>query len=191
MLPEIKKYMRWQDRQNHLFSKLLLRKALNNLNLPIDLLETFSYSKNGKPYVGGTVEFSMSHSWPYAVIAVSIVNKIGIDIEKVQQNIDLNNFIDIFTKKEIQAINQSKDVGEIFFKIWTRKESFLKAIGTGFLIAPKQFACLDKVINHDGKKWSIYDIKFQNDIAISLATELEKPSIKVDFIPLDNILNGN
>ncbi|SVC52797.1 uncharacterized protein METZ01_LOCUS305651, partial [marine metagenome] len=34
-------------------------------------------------------------------------------------------------------------------------------------------------------------IEFQDDIAISLATELEKPSIKVEFIPLENILNGN
>ena len=65
----------------------------------------------------------------------------GIDIEMVQP-IDLSIAKDCFTENECKTMNSFTDSTEqlnYFYNIWTIKESYLKAIGSGLSKSPDSF----------------------------------------------------
>jgi 4'-phosphopantetheinyl transferase len=87
------------------------------------------YNKNGKPYFKNIpLFFSISHSYPYVVCGVSD-REIGIDAEAVR-NVSSKAAGRVFTEGEIKLLESGAD----FLKLWTAKESVIKAIG-GSVIA--------------------------------------------------------
>lgn len=96
---------------------------------------TFINDKNGRPYMpGGELSFNISHT-RYA-FAISIVKNYypGIDIERSDRNIDYKQVAaNYFSKKEIDYISGSESPEEAFYRLWTRKESLLKSIGSGIV----------------------------------------------------------
>ena len=86
------------------------------------------YNKNGKPYFKNSrLFFSISHSYPYVVCAVSDV-EIGIDAEVVR-DVRSKAAARTFTENEIKLLNSGTD----FLVLWTAKESVIKAIGGSVL----------------------------------------------------------
>ena len=87
---------------------------------------TFAYSANGKPSVPG-LEFNVAHSGEVILIATHRC-PIGIDVECVDRVIDVAGMGPIcFTPRE-RALATDRDG---FLRLWTRKEAWLKAVGTG------------------------------------------------------------
>lgn len=89
--------------------------------------------KFGKPYFHHSkVHFNISHSGNYVIAAVSR-HKIGIDIQRIQQDkhrIAEKNFL----SSECEYINEVEDeitIQQRFCEIWTVKEAYLKNIGIG------------------------------------------------------------
>ncbi len=110
----------------------LLRTALaNKLKIPENEI-IISKDEKGKPYVVGRndVFVSLSHSKRAVMCAVSD-RDVGVDIEmcsKRRKSVESR----VFTEGEIYLINSANDENRAFFTLWTLKESYLKAIGTGF-----------------------------------------------------------
>ena len=103
-----------------------LRREQESFKLPADV-ETDAY---GKPYlVGREYEFSLSHSGSYAACALSDA-EIGLDIQ-ILSKCDERLVRRFFTEKEQEAIFRAEDRDAAFTRLWCRKESFFKAIGTG------------------------------------------------------------
>ena len=93
----------------------------------------FNVSEFGKPYIVGIpYYFNISHSGDYIICGVSDIN-IGVDIEKMQ-DIDFGFACDVFSDEEIRRISleSAEKKKELFFSIWTLKESYVKWLGTGF-----------------------------------------------------------
>lgn len=93
-----------------------------------------SCRENGKPYLPGypQIHFNLSHSGSRA-LAVFAKVETGCDIEQVQQA-DLALAQRFFTIQEYDLIagqQEREQRDETFFRMWTLKESFLKAVGTG------------------------------------------------------------
>ena len=85
----------------------------------------FSIDEHGKPLSENTF-FNVSHSHGLVMLALSKECPIGIDLELVRPvEQKLINYVT--SEEERKEIKEVKD----FFKIWTSKESLLKAIGTG------------------------------------------------------------
>ncbi len=90
------------------------------------------YGENscGKPYFidRPDIHFNLSHSGGYAVCAVSD-REVGIDVQAYE---DFKDVLEIarryFTAAEYEYV---KNANTAFFPLWTRKESLLKALGTG------------------------------------------------------------
>ena len=97
----------------------------------------FIYNKNEKPYLmQGTPFFNITHS--EECIAVALSNfEVGIDSETVRKQ-PQEIMPNVFTKKEISMIENSKNPDKTFFKVWTLKESYIKALGTGFYFPLKK-----------------------------------------------------
>ncbi|MFO7817394.1 MAG: 4'-phosphopantetheinyl transferase superfamily protein [Desulfovibrionales bacterium] len=86
----------------------------------------------------GNFDFNLSHSGDYVVLAVSN-RRVGVDIEKVKP-IDLEVSRECFHKKEIAYLYAgSQDELNRFYRIWTLKESFVKAVGRGLSYPLKSF----------------------------------------------------
>ena len=138
----IDSFLHVEDALRSLAGEWLTRLVLSEkLNLNIFDI-TFEYGKNGKPFYNSPsgLHFNISHSENWAVCAVSEM-PVGIDIEIIQP-IDLSIAKDCFTHIEFETLSQIADESEqldYFYKIWTIKESYLKAIGSGFSKAPDSF----------------------------------------------------
>ena len=94
---------------------------------------SFNVSEFGKPYIVGIpYYFNISHSDDYIICGVSDIN-IGVDIEKMQ-DIDFGFACDVFSDEEIRRISleSAEKKKELFFSIWTLKESYVKWLGSGF-----------------------------------------------------------
>lgn len=86
----------------------------------------------GKPYIEGRDDIfvSLSHSKGAVMCGVSD-KEVGVDIElctKRRKSVESR----VFTEREISLLNSAEDEDKAFFTLWTLKESYLKAIGTGF-----------------------------------------------------------
>ena len=91
----------------------------------------FSRSKNGKPFIfGSEIKFNISKTESTIVIAFTDNIEIGIDIEKISGEKIFSNQNIFFSGNEIELIQGDKTI-ITFFKLWTRKEAFLKFLGTG------------------------------------------------------------
>lgn len=103
------------------------------------------YGDNGKPYLEyfPDLHFNISHSKNMALLAVTRSGPLGIDIESVDRNIDHL----VLSKRFFAPVEQQilKEVGEeerndTFFKIWSRKEAYIKCSGQGLRIPLSSFA---------------------------------------------------
>ena len=96
------RYVFEKDRSSYLVSRGILRILLAQyLNLSPKLIK-FKYNKYGKPYLGMSkrrmVQFNLSHSNEYCLIAISKFSEIGVDIEWISKDIIPNEIaIDYFS----------------------------------------------------------------------------------------------
>ena len=63
-------------------------------------------------------------------VAAICNSEIGIDVENIREYRP-RVAQKVFSSKEIDILENSKNKNEVFFRIWTLKESFVKAIGIG------------------------------------------------------------
>ena len=91
---------------------------------------SFRRDKNGKPYAEGLdIHFSLSHSGTVAVCAISD-KPVGIDVEKVR-DVNMRVAQKMFTPRErYYVFSDKRKMKRRFFEIWTKKEAYVKRIGT-------------------------------------------------------------
>lgn len=97
----------------------------------------FAYNQSGKPELAnaglcGAVHFNVSHSHDVLALAISPAHAVGIDVEYVDQRADVSSIAKrFFSRLEFEHIeHQVADrQREMFFQLWTRKESIVKAYG--------------------------------------------------------------
>jgi len=129
-----------QVRDSYILSQSAIRILLSGyLSIPPGLVK-LGRRRKGKPYSidDPGLYFNMSNSGEFVVIAFSRDSEIGIDIEQIRPLHDLDEMINRnFTRSEIKYINSRPEERiNRFFRFWTIKESFLKAIGEGMRLRP-------------------------------------------------------
>ncbi|MBQ3736949.1 MAG: 4'-phosphopantetheinyl transferase superfamily protein [Candidatus Methanomethylophilaceae archaeon] len=96
---------------------------------------------NGKLRCPG-IEFNLSHSGHYVAFALS-EDPVGIDIEAVGRNRDIaKRVMDPQEYSDFMDTVGEKDRNEVFARMWTAKESYMKALGLGFRLPPESFRVL-------------------------------------------------
>lgn len=120
-----------------ILTRILLSRALNRSNDEI-VIRTNSF---GKPYIeGNPVFFNISHAGAFIAVALDRA-PIGIDIEQAGEwSMDVARLI--CSPRELELLANTDDCRarqELFFYIWTAKESVLKAIGVGLSQLPSTF----------------------------------------------------
>ena len=134
---ELTRAQTFKHKQQHfLATRALVRKVLAHYTgIPSASLE-FARREQGKPYLANApspIYFNLSHSGNFAVLAVTTLGEIGIDIETIRPR----NFLAIaeryYHADELKQLLATPEVERepLFFKLWTLKEAFFKATGGG------------------------------------------------------------
>lgn len=99
-------------------------------------------SRQGKPFLlewanPDRLKFNVSHAQGHVMVAVARDVEIGVDVECVRELDAMDEVAQEFmTPEEAFLYDISGDrKPEMFFRVWTRKEAILKALGCG-LLAP-------------------------------------------------------
>lgn len=102
---------------------------------------TIAYGAHGKPYVKDRpdIHFNLSHSGDYVLAAFGPV-ELGCDIQMIGEA-HRNDRIAarFFTEAEQKALAEGMD----FYRIWARKESYIKCTGEGMACDLRSFDVVD------------------------------------------------
>lgn len=179
-----------KDRSEFMVSRGTLRRLLGcYLQVPPKELR-FAYSAYGRPGLAGDapstmLDFNVSHSGGVALLAFARDRKIGIDVEKVRRDFGTSEIAErFFSTAERAALRDlpQQQRHEAFFRCWTRKEAFIKALGEGLShpldqfdvsLAPGTPAAL-LATRPDPKevgRWTLWNIQTPGDYAAALAAE--------------------
>lgn len=135
---KINSFLQKKDQLRAFVSELLQKYWLTSI-LAINPEElVISFTKDMKPYISQPeniskiVSFNVSHSGEYVAIAVSFDSEInvGIDIEFIQDDFPILEAKSLVFSESEQALISSSVIE--FFRLWTKKEALIKAIGYGF-----------------------------------------------------------
>lgn len=120
----------------HCMKRCVIARYLNAL--PETL--SFTRSERGKPTILAqqnwlNLQFNISHSHQIVLIALTLEDPIGIDIEYHAENTCVENLSKfVFSSLEKQffsTLTHQEEKKKAFFRCWTRKEAYLKAEGIG------------------------------------------------------------
>lgn len=93
----------------------------------------------GKPRLGGSLDFNLSHSGPLFALALSSVGPVGVDLEVVEPLPRMERVAArVFSEEEWAPAEGFDREGRVrfFYRLWTAKEAVLKYLGTGLSLEP-------------------------------------------------------
>lgn len=137
-----------RDKLLSLVAGLLIRKWIGDVPLTLNA--------HGKPYaIGSGIFFSVSHSGDCVVIAVD-EKEIGADVEKLPDKEYLKIAERFYAPGELRYVLDAEDRERAFSRIWTRKEAYLKQLGTGIASDLRAFDTTSKELS---RRLISYDIE--------------------------------
>ena len=101
------------------------------------------------------VHFNLSHSGTLAVAAVSDL-PVGVDTE-ILAKMDPGMGSFCLRQSEQEWVRRSADPDRAFLRLWTRKESYLKRIGTGITVPPDSISVLPGEPMPDGSEFTEWE----------------------------------
>ena len=166
-------------RRLSLAASLLLVRALSDEGLCTDEIELTEYGKPCLPQLPD-FHFSLSHSGNMVLCAVSD-EEVGCDIELPRRFFHPAEQEWLFSQPEAEQ-------STAFFRLWTCKESFLKALGLGLSLPLDSFAVIpgeevQLTQNADPRLWQLRSLRDgESFLALcSLTGAADAPLVYVDF----------
>ena len=123
-------FRREEDKRAVAAAWLLLCRALRE-RYAISEPPRLAFGSHGKPFLADYphIYFNLSHSRDAAVCAVD-TRPVGIDVETTEAY-DPALLTTTMNDEEIRSILSDEHPDQAFLRLWTRKEAFLKYLGTG------------------------------------------------------------
>lgn len=145
-----------KDRQRFLARRVFLRNVLSRYAGVSPARIRYRVSALGKPELdpGCGISFSTSHSDGLAVVAIARDRSVGVDVERVRPIADAMDVAErFFSRDEVGSLRSVPEVSRSrhFLTIWTRKESYAKAIGAGLTLPLSEFDVSTQDGVHSGR----------------------------------------
>ena len=158
----------------HLLGSYLGRSA-RDVPIAIQELGKLSLAPGGNPQL---VQFNLSHSGKWIVLALARERQVGIDIERIRPLEDLDRMAAICCSSRELALLRTLPASEklpAFFGCWVRKEAYVKGLGQGMRMplhtlevsfAPEQPSRAERSWHGDGpREWFLQEIEMGPDYA--------------------------
>jgi 4'-phosphopantetheinyl transferase len=168
ILNDIARYRRMEDRKARLIAREIIKVYLKEIKCEVTLSD-WQLDENKKPFFEKGPHFNISHSGN-AVLVAFYQEKIGVDIE-TKELINYNELMHFFHPEEIQYIEGSENVNEAFYFVWTRKEAYLKAVGTGIINGLNDVNVLPNCIHENGEEWHLNTLEVFPNYAAAICTK--------------------
>ena len=165
-----------------------------------------SYTKYNKPYLKySDLKFNLSHSENMLLIGFTLNYDIGVDVEKMEEFPEADdvakNFFSSYEYKSFSLL-QSNERTEGFYNCWTRKEAFIKAIGSGLSYSLKEFdvtlapgsdSKIIKIKNDkaEGENWSLFSLDLISNYKAAVAVRMKECRMKISKYTAQEILQPN
>ena len=186
-----------QRRDDFILHRGLLRSILSKYMAQRPEEIRITISDIGKPsliYEG--LEFNLSHSNDLMVCGITSGPKIGVDIQHIYPIESLERVIPkILSPAEAKILENTPndEKMELFFTIWTVKEAFTKALGSGFQSPVNTIQVLTKKNGEtiiqvqdpsQNRDWIIQEIEIESGYKSFLAVEGKEIQVRMmEFTP--------
>jgi 4'-phosphopantetheinyl transferase len=131
-------------------------------------------AESGKPgLAGGGLHFSLARSRGVALFAVSATTEVGVDLEAIRTDTDMEGVAERFfspTEQRALAALREPERTRAAYGCWARKEAYAKATGVGLT-----FRLADAEVGIGGagpaqvEDWSIHDVPVEPGFAAAVA----------------------
>jgi 4'-phosphopantetheinyl transferase len=94
------------------------------------------------PAAASDLHFNVSNAGDLALYAVTLGREVGVDLEQVKPMPDARAIAErFFSAPEVEVLRSliPEEVEPAFFRCWTRKEAYVKAVGEGLSMPLHQF----------------------------------------------------
>ncbi len=175
-----------QLRKTAVISRGSLRLILSHyLSIPPETIQ-FVYNAQGKPALAppADLHFNVAHSGDFVLIALA-KTAVGVDIEQIKPDIEYGLIARRYFSEWETAVFDKLPAAEqpqAFYNCWTRKEAYLKGIGTGLTTELDSFDVefrLDRepellATRHrprNVERWKVVGVETAVDYAAALAVD--------------------
>lgn len=137
---KMRAYAHRNDALRSMAAELLLFHALTESGIDPRSVSVCK-TEDRKPYLEGVQDFhfNLSHSGSLAVCAVSFL-PVGCDVQKITDvKLELARRFAPEEYEKIAALT-GDEARDMLFRFWTAKESYIKAVGTGFRTSLNSFS---------------------------------------------------
>ena len=153
--------------------------------------------EHGKPCIaagttGNRLRFNLSHTGGQAIVALAADREVGVDLERVRDNLPFPDMARRFfsTREQAELLGLPAALQlSAFFRCWTRKEAYIKACGTGFTqpadgfsvsLLPGRPAALTahNALPDEVLRWTLLDLEVVGGHCAALATEGWTPVVR-------------
>ena len=190
LLPEERekalRYRVERPRSDYILTRGTLRSLLARyLAVPATEI-VFQYTEYGKPFLRNSdLRFNVSHTEGLALMAFALQREIGVDVERIRPQRDIRQlaerFFSVHERRTLRDLNGG-ELHDAFFRCWTRKEAYIKAVGEGLSMPLHQFdvsiesnptEALIATRPNAGeiRRWTIRNVTVPSEYAAALAVE--------------------
>ena len=178
-----------KHRNQYVLTRGTLRSLLAGyLGIPAEEI-SFQYSKYDKPCLAQAqdFDFNVSHTEGMAIFGFTRGHRIGVDIEHLRSDFRADEIAErFFSLAEREALRKIPDAQrhEPFFRIWTRKEAYIKALGEGLSHPLHQFdVSLDSTVAallatrpdpSEAQRWQLENLAIAPQFVAAAAVELDR-----------------
>ena len=130
------------DRNRFVIGRSMLRQVLGRI-LEVSPAEVEIGVERGRPFLAQTpsrpLHFNLSHSGDHVMMILSREHPVGIDVELQREFPERDRVAGrVMTREEYEQYMGMDPTlrNDAFYRLWVRKESILKCMGTGFAVEP-------------------------------------------------------
>ena len=175
---------------SHAFTRLVLAPYLGIRPTGI----RFKLAEHGKPEIEDqALQFNLSHTDGAAVVAISVSPAVGVDVERVRENVEAIDLAKrFFSVPEVEWLQSqpSPEIANSFFSCWTAKEAYIKGCGIGLSMPLANFSLiprgegqpLELKITEDSegsRAWSVWLLDLGAELRAAVAVEAEDAIVRV------------
>lgn len=187
------------SRRLHVLARGLQREVLSSY-LPgttpgeLRFLNASGRPELAPPFDASGLVFNLAHARGLVVLAVARGAPLGIDVENYDQKVTLDVARSFFAPAEADALEAlpSSEQPRRFLRLWTLKESYLKAVGTGiagglgtmtFRIDDAGNCAFERAADADASRWSFsqFDVGSRHLVAVARLPAHQSRAVRIEW----------
>lgn len=167
--------------ESYIIAHSILRNILGQFAKILPQQVEFVHNEYGKPFLkDSNIQFNISHSNNIISYIVALNYKVGIDVELYKNQFNYKEFSDlVFTPSETKifsCVSLKEEIKtKLFYNLWVKKESLVKATGQGLIYPINTIEAIflsygDKIVINQ-TEWLCFPLKIAKNYAGAIAIE--------------------